>query len=142
MGSAYEGAGKYPEATYATPDFSLFAEKSRFTDDTVLTVALADALLTEERDFAGKLRDYTKKYPERRYGKGFLKRVKGDLSDEFAGKSFTNGSAMRVIPVAWAAKDLEEALNLAAETAKISHDHPEGIKGAQAIASAVYLAKS
>jgi ADP-ribosylglycohydrolase len=141
IGSAYEGAKKYPEVVSAEAGFPLFSEKSKFTDDSVLTIALADALMTPEQNMEEKFREYTLKYPGRWYGKGFLKWVDQDFSDDFVGKSFANGSAMRVAPIGWAGSDLSEVLSLSEKSAKTSHDHPDGIKGAQAIATATYLAK-
>lgn len=141
IGSAYEGAEKYEGVSLPQNDFELFSEKSRFTDDTVLSIAIADILLNKKQDIAEVLRAYTKNYSDRRYGKGYLKWVDKNFSEEFVGKSFWNGSAMRVSPIARTCKNLEEVLSLSKMTAITSHNHPEWIKWAQAIASTAFLAK-
>lgn len=120
-------------------DFPLFDPSSRFTDDTVLTVATADALLSGD-PFAAKYREWYRAYPERGYGERF--RAWASCEDEPPYGSFGNGSAMRVSPVGWAFDDLEEVLEQARLSAAPTHGHPEGIKGAQAVAAAVFLART
>jgi ADP-ribosylglycohydrolase len=122
-----------------TVEFELFTKYSRWTDDTVLTVATAEAIL-RGRDFASSYRAYYRRYPNAGYGAMF--RAWGASDDMGAYGSFGNGSAMRVSPVGWAFGDLETVLGEAAKSAAATHDHPEGIKGAQAVAAAVFLARS
>ncbi len=132
VGSIYEGFGA------GTKDFELFGPGCRFTDDTVCTVAVAECLL-DHGDFADYLRRYVRHYPRAGYGGTF---IHWGLSDDMpAYDSWGNGSAMRVSPCACAASDLREVLVLAERSAAVSHNHPEGIRGAQAIAAAVWLAR-
>jgi ADP-ribosylglycohydrolase len=104
----------------------------------VLTVAVADALMSDG-DFKGQILKYAKRYPNRGFG--------GRFRDWMAEKdpqpygSFGNGSAMRVSPVAWFHDDMEGVLKAARETASVTHNHPEGVKGAQATAAAILLAR-
>jgi len=131
VGSIYEGVGA------GTKDFALFGPGCRFTDDTVCTIAVAECLL-DGGDFADYLRRYVRRYPNAGYGGTF---VHWGLSDDMpAYNSWGNGSAMRVSPCAYAGADLDEMLRLAERSAAVSHNHPEGIRGAQAIASAIRLA--
>ncbi len=119
-------------------DFDLFAEPRRFTDDTVLTVATADALLGDG-DYAAAYRRWGRRYPGAGYG-GMFRHWLGDPRRGPYG-SFGNGAAMRVSPIGWAFDTLDEVLAEAARSAAVSHDHPEGVKGAQAAAAAVHLAR-
>jgi ADP-ribosylglycohydrolase len=134
-------------------DFQLFSSQSRFTDDTVMTIAIADAILNKERHknfitdsieakktYAYKLREYGKKYPDAGYGQMFNEWL---LSQELKPyNSFGNGSAMRVSPIGFAFDSLEDVLKEAKRSAVVTHNHREGIKGAQAVASAVFLART
>ncbi len=119
-------------------NFELFRSNAcQFTDDTVLTIAIADALLTE-RNYAANLKKWARAYPKAGYG-GMFKRW--SQSEDLAPyNSYGNGSAMRVSPVAYVGKSMEEVMELAKETAIVTHSHPEGIKGAQATACAIFLA--
>lgn len=119
-------------------DVRLFGPQFTFTDDTVLTVAVADALLGD-RDYGRAIRSYARRHPRRGYGPGFLRWMQTDGREPYS--SFGNGSAMRVSPVAWALASQDDVLREAARTAECTHNHPEGIKGAQAVALAVYLAR-
>jgi ADP-ribosylglycohydrolase len=121
-----------------TTDFDLFSRGSRFTDDTVLTVAVADCILSGE-SYARAFKDYGRKYPDAGYGGMFWRWLRTDSLQPY--NSFGNGSAMRVSAVGFAFGTLEEVLKEAKKSAEVTHDHPEGIKGAQAIASAIFLAK-
>ena len=122
-----------------TTDFPLFKRETTFTDDTVMTIAIADAIL-HNKDFAQTILDYGKCYPNRGYGTSFFKWLAHDtLAPPY--NSWGNGSAMRVSAVGFAYNDLGIVLDKAAQTAEVTHNHPEGIKGAQAIAVAVYLAR-
>ena len=118
-------------------DFELFTDKSRFTDDTVCSVAVADALMNGN-DFVGKLQYWCRKYPRAGYGGKFNWWLSQDNPKPY--NSWGNGSAMRVSAIGAFAKSTDETLALAEETAIVSHNHPDGIKGAQATALAIYLA--
>lgn len=122
-----------------TKDFELFSPQSRFTDDTVLTIALADSLLSHV-PYPVKLKEYFYHYPNAGYGGRFLLWAGG--SDMKPYNSFGNGSAMRVSPVGWYFDDLSTVLREAGNSAAVTHNHPEGIKGAQATASAIFLART
>ncbi len=120
-------------------DFPLFSATSRFTDDSVLTVATADALLGDA-DYARAYRRWARRYPGAGYGGRFQAWAAADGAGPYG--SFGNGSAMRVAPVAYACTTLEQVEAEAARSAAVTHDHPEGVRGAQALASAVFLARS
>lgn len=120
-------------------DFTLVRDQSRFTDDTVCSIAIADALMNGN-DFVGKLKFWCRKYPKAGYGGNFNWWFRQDNPRPY--NSWGNGSAMRVSAVGAFAKSTEETLALAEESAVVSHDHPEGIKGAQATALAINLALS
>ncbi len=120
-------------------DFPLFDPNCHFTDDTVMTVAVADAILTHA-DYGGKLREWYRLYPQRGYGPRFRKWAASGRIGQGASKG--NGSAMRVSPIGFAFHTLEEVLAQARLTAIPSHNTPEAIGGAQAVASAVFLART
>lgn len=121
-----------------TTDFELFAEKSTFTDDSVLTIAVADCLL-HGIDYVDAFHDYFVAYPNAGYGFRFFGWA--SAGHRLPYNSWGNGSAMRVSPVAYAFDSFEDVLEHAARSARVTHDHPEGVKGAQATAAAVYLAR-
>jgi ADP-ribosylglycohydrolase len=133
IGSVYEG---FP---IKTKDFLLFDPRSRFTDDTVLTVAIADAILTG-RPYLESVRRIGRRYPGAGYGSKFIRWLFSD--DPRPYNSWGNGSAMRVSPVGFAFSSEDEVLDQARMTAEITHNHPEGIKGAQATALSVFLART
>jgi len=119
--------------------FELFSPDSCFTDDTVMTVAIADSLLTGE-DYAVSMRKWGQRYPNRGYGQRFaLWLGNPNLS---ASDSSGNGAAMRVSPIGMFFNGFEDVLAEAERSALASHNHPEAVKGAQAIAASVYLAKN
>lgn len=124
-----------------TEDFELIPPGSRFTDDTVMTLAVAEWLMTDsqhrESTLVECMQRLGRKYPEAGYGGMFRQWLMSDDPKPYG--SFGNGSAMRVSPVGMYAKSIEEALELARITASVTHNHPEGIKGAQAIAACVYM---
>ena len=122
-----------------TTEFALFNDECRFTDDTVLTVALADSIYYGT-DFVDKLKKYYANYPTAGYGARFLQWASSSSRDPY--NSFGNGSAMRVSPVGFAYDSLEEVLEKAEASAAVTHNHIEGIKGAQATAAAVFLART
>ncbi len=132
VGSIYEGK------VIRRKDFDLFTSKSHFTDDTVLTVAVADSILTNE-PYAKSIKKYFNQYPRAGYGGRFISWGFSDSLEPY--NSFGNGSAMRVSPVAYAWDDLESVLKEAERSAAATHNHPEGIKGAQAIAAAIFMAR-
>jgi ADP-ribosylglycohydrolase len=132
IGSVHEGAP--PTAK----DFPLLVARSRFTDDTVLTVAVANAI-REGGDFAASIRRWGRRYPDAGYGGWFQDWLfREDAAPYY---SFGNGSAMRVAAVGWAFDDLDVVLSQATKSAEVTHNHPEGIKGAQAVAAAVLLGR-
>ena len=112
---------------------------SAFTDDTVLTVAVAYFILNEA-DIASSLKKFAEKYFNSSYGAGFRKWIRSWDNKPY--NSFGNGSAMRVSPVGFAYDSVEEVLHQAKRTAEVTHNHPEGIKGARATALAIYLARA
>ncbi|MCC5875455.1 MAG: ADP-ribosylglycohydrolase family protein [Candidatus Sumerlaeia bacterium] len=132
IGSVYEILG------IKTKDFPLFESSSRVTDDSVLTVAVAEAVLTDG-DYLRAIREVGRRHPDAGYGGTFVEWLMGDNPKPY--NSWGNGSAMRVSPVGWAFDSEEDVLREAARSAEISHNHPEGIKGAQAVALAVYMAR-
>ena len=132
-------------------EFELFKANSCFTDDTVMTLAVASALrkwkkgdTIKDKDFAKAvveaMKYFGKKYPHSGYGRKFKAWLTGRSSKPYG--SFGNGSAMRVSPVAWYFDTLEEVEKFAKISAEVTHNHPEGIKGAQATAAAIFLART
>jgi ADP-ribosylglycohydrolase len=121
-----------------TKDFELFSAKCFFTDDTVLTVALADTILTGT-SYVDNLKSFYLWYPGRGYGGSFHNWAKS--SSPMPYNSWGNGAAMRISPVGYAYSDIDTVLQKAAEFTEITHNHPEGIKGGQATAVAIYLAR-
>ena len=119
-------------------DFPLFHHECSFTDDTVLTVAIGDALLEGEA-YASAMRRWARRFPTRGYGIRFAQWFMAASPEPY--NSFGNGSAMRVSPVAWWFDDEARVLAEAERTAACTHDHPEGIRGARAVALAAYLAR-
>jgi ADP-ribosylglycohydrolase len=133
IGSVHERAGT------KTKDFPLFDDDSRFTDDTVLTVAVAAQLL-HGRDYVDLFHEYFHAYPLAGYGGTFIHWAGYRHCEPY--NSWGNGSAMRVSPIGLAGGSLDEVLAKARQSAEVTHNHPEGIRGAQATAVAVYLART
>jgi ADP-ribosylglycohydrolase len=129
---------RFEQRNLRAKEFSLFHPDCRFTDDTVHTVALAESLLTG-RPFASLLKEFFFAYPGAGYGGRF--RSWASSPDVTPYLSFGNGAAMRVSPVAWYFNDLGTVVAEARKSAEITHNHPEGIKGAQAVATAIFLAR-
>lgn len=127
-----------------TEDFELLPAGSRFTDDTVMTLAVAEWLMSDpthsEHALVECMQRLGRKYSDAGYGEMFRRWLAADNPKPY--NSFGNGSAMRVSPVGLYANSMEEALELARITASVSHNHPEGIKGAQAIAASIYLKRT
>ncbi len=132
VGSVYEWDN------HCSKDFPLFTDRSFFTDDSVLTIALAEAIL-EQGDYAALMRRYGRRYPDAGYG-GMFRRWLGD-SSMGPYRSFGNGAAMRVSPVGWAYATLDDTLQQARAYTAVTHDHPEGIKGAQAVAGSIWMGR-
>ena len=120
-------------------NFELFTDECAFTDDTICTCAIADALL-KSKDFGESLHEWCRLYPHPKgsYGGRFAQWVHSDNPQPYG--SFGNGSAMRVSPVGWACKRRNNLLDMAEKTAICTHNHPEGIKGARTVALAIYVA--
>lgn len=122
-------------------DFELLPRGSRFTDDTVMTLAVARWLMEDATHSSTKLvtimQDMGRCYSNAGYGGSFIRWIFSDNPQPY--NSWGNGSAMRVSPVGLIASNIDEALQLAKITASVTHNHPEGIKGAQAIAACVFL---
>lgn len=142
VGSPYEFTGR----SIKTTDFPLFSTRSRFTDDTVMTCAVAQALLEkpgteqEERDhLMDAMHSLGREFPKAGYGQRFVLWVYGRKRQPLG--SFGNGSAMRVSAVGWMYDTLAEVEHHAAISAAVSHNHPEGIKGAQSVAGSIFLAR-
>ena len=138
-------------------EFPLFSRYSEFTDDTVMTIAVADAFLEcladkgkcrisdlDEDDLKVKLvekmQDYGRRYPYAGYGGNFAYWLEDENPQPY--NSFGNGSAMRVSSVAWLFDDIISVVNAARISAEVTHNHPEGIKGAQVTAAAIFLART
>ena len=132
IGSSYEFKNVKSE------DFNLFPLGTYFTDDSVLTAATMDALLFD-LDYTEVYQEFGQLYPNRAYGGDFKSWIYSKKPKPY--KSWGNGSAMRVSPIGWYCENLEDVLTEAKKSAEVTHNHPEGIKGAQAAASAVYLAR-
>lgn len=131
-----------------TKEFPLFCKYSHFTDDSVMTIAVAEALLDfrfrEDEDIKAGLvesmRKWGKKYPDAGYGRKFYHWLRARHPEPYG--SYGNGSAMRVSSAGWLFDTLSETRHMARLTAEVTHNHPEGIKGAEATASAIFLART
>ena len=129
----------YERDPIKTTDFPLFQEESTFTDDTVLTIATACSIL-RGLDYGRAYKLIGSCYPNAGYGGSFINWLLSDDCSPY--NSWGNGSAMRVSPVGFAFDSAEEVLVEARKTAEVTHNHPEGIKGAQATALAIFLART
>ena len=143
VGSPYE----FDHNNYKHKDFPLLSEKSHFTDDTVMTVAVAVGLIDgkglPERTFCAvqhEMRFWGREYPHAGYGGMFRRWLHAENPKPYG--SFGNGSAMRVAAAGWLFDTLDKTLEMAKVTAEVTHNHPEGIKGAQATAAAIFLART
>jgi ADP-ribosylglycohydrolase len=133
IGSVYEWKN------IKTKQFDLFSPDCCFTDDTVLSVALAESILTGA-DYPSLMRAYYRRYPGAGYGGFFHRWAQAHESQPY--NSWGNGAAMRISSVGFAFNTLDEVLVRAAEYTAVTHNHPEGIKGAQATAAAIFLART
>lgn len=125
-----------------TKDFPLYQKGSRFTDDTVMTLAIANWLIkgkNSKQVLIDNVKYFGNRYPNAGYGGMFREWLKSENPQSY--DSWANGSAMRVSPVAWVGDTLEEVQKLSKLSAEITHSHPEGIKGALATSDAIYLAR-
>ncbi|WP_254613466.1 ADP-ribosylglycohydrolase family protein [Streptococcus suis] len=141
IGSRFEGRNN------KSKEFDLFHPTCRFTDDSVMTAAVAASFLVLNEPFEDleealvlNMKDFGKLYPRAGYGPQFKKWLESKGTDPY--NSFGNGSAMRVSACGHVGKSLEETLHLAERVASVTHNHPEGIKGAQAVAGAIFLART
>ena len=132
-----------------TKNFDLFTSGCGFTDDSVMTIAVMDALMKCGKDFSriafniqliNSMQSWGRKYPGAGYGSSFYTWIFDD--DPLPYNSWGNGSAMRVSPVGWWCDTLEKTLRLAEWSAEVTHNHPEGIKGAQSTAASIFLART
>lgn len=133
IGSVYE------HYQIKTKEFPLFHPLCCFTDDSVLTIAIAKAIL-EDHDYRNAVREMAQRYPDAGYGGSFIRWVHSSNPKPY--NSWGNGSAMRVSPVGFSFDKADTVLREAAGTAEISHNHPEGVKGAQSTALAIFLART
>ncbi|RLC65491.1 MAG: hypothetical protein DRI48_06630 [Chloroflexi bacterium] len=122
-----------------TVEFPLFSERSTFTDDTVLTVAVAYAILNG-LEYGATIKAFGRRYPYAGYGANFYQWLQKPGIQPY--NSWGNGSAMRVSPVGYAFEGVDKELEEARRSAEVTHNHPEGIKGAEATAVAIYLART
>lgn len=122
-----------------TKEFELFSSESFYTDDSVLTIAMADAIINEY-DYGLVMKDYYYRYPDAGYGGLFHDWALTPGSQPY--NSWGNGSAMRTSPVGFALDNLDDVLSMAEFYAAYTHNHPDGIKGAQATSASIFLARS
>jgi ADP-ribosylglycohydrolase len=132
IGSPYEYLG------YKGRDFPLFSERSCFTDDTVLTVAVADAVL-HGLNFTQTLKQYGRRYPDAGYGGSFYNWMLSDSTEPY--KSWGNGCAMRTSPIGFLYDDESSVLTVSRKCSAVTHNHHEGIRGSQAVSIGIYLAR-
>lgn len=131
-----------------TKEFPLFSRYSCFTDDSVMTIAVAEALLDTlgqpdesiSAELVASMQKWGRKYPLAGFGGMFRRWLQNDNPKPYG--SYGNGSAMRVSSAGWLFDDLDTTRRMAALTASVTHNHPEGIKGAEAAASAIFLART
>ena len=145
---------RYEFLNHKSKDFEMFNKYCRFTDDSVCTMAVAETLIKNypidysdeglnnlKKDLVENLIKRVKEYPDVGYGGKFYEWASSEGKHE-PYNSWGNGSAMRVSPVGWIANSEEEVMKLAKATAEVTHNHPEGIKGAQAIAMCIFMARN
>jgi len=131
-----------------TKKFPLFSGGSQFTDDSVMTVAVAEALLDSQggddevirEALVASMMKWGHRYPDAGYGMMFYRWLQSERPEPYG--SYGNGSAMRVSAAGWLFDTLEETRHAALLTAEVSHNHPEGVKGAEAVASAIWMARN
>lgn len=131
-----------------TKEFELFSEGSQFTDDTVMTVAVAEALMISleqpseiiKKHVINAMRDWGKRYPDAGYGFRFGQWLESENPQPY--NSWGNGSAMRASAAGWLYQDLNDTMHVARLTAEVTHNHDEGIKGAEATAAAIWCLRN
>ena len=128
----------YEFDNYRAKDFEFFGRRADFTDDTVCTIAVSDVLLNQ-RDPAQTLAAWCRRYPGRGYGSMFARWI--DAREQRPYNSFGNGAAMRVSPAGLLARTLDEGLAMSRRVTEVTHNHPEGLKGAAATVHAIFLAR-
>ncbi len=128
----------YEFNNHRSKEFPLFGNGCDYTDDTVLTVAVADCVM-RNGNYSESIKSYARKHPARGYGGMFAQWIRSENMDAY--NSWGNGSAMRVSAVGFAFDDLQSVVTEAKRSAEVTHNHPEGIKGAQATAVAIYMAR-
>ncbi|MFN7026861.1 MAG: ADP-ribosylglycohydrolase family protein [Pseudorhizobium sp.] len=133
IGSRFEGQAAPPK------EFQLLHPSCRFTDDTVCTLAVAEALMQEPRDFAASLRTYVRRYPGAGYGALFFRWATTNSS---AYGSWGNGAPMRTSAVGWLSSSLNDVLRLSEEQASVTHDHPDAVAASQAVALSIFCLRS
>ena len=145
IGSPYE----FNSHNYKAKDFPLLSTRSHFTDDSVMTLAVAEAFMRAGLDADDEsitnslfrvMPEIGKRYPRCGYGGMFMHWIMSGKAEPY--NSFGNGSAMRVSSVAWLYNDMEAVRRAARLSAEVSHNHPEGVKGAESVASAIFLART
>jgi type I restriction enzyme M protein len=128
-------------------EFTLFTEECYTTDDSIMTLAIAKAILACSGDYAhleknavSYMQKFCRCYPDAEYGERFYDWILKKYPKPY--NSFGNGAAMRVSPCGFAAKTMEEAIALSKAVTKVTHNHPEGMKAAEAVSAAIFLARS
>jgi ADP-ribosylglycohydrolase len=130
-------------------DFEFFTPECEFTDDTVMTIAVAEALMDAGKDADEKtvkaeliksMKKWGKRYPDAGYGARFINWVLTEDPEPYG--SYGNGSGMRVSPVGWLYDTIERTREVARWTSEVTHNHPEGIKGAESTAAAIFMARN
>ena len=132
----------YERRNIKTKDFPLFSSNCRITDDTVMTIAIAEGLMNggKSDDYINAMKRLGRMYPKAGYGGRFKDWLRSDSRMPY--NSWGNGSAMRVSPIGWYFNSLDETEKAAEVSASVTHNHPEGIKGAKATASAIFLSRT
>ena len=137
---------RFERSNIKSTDFELFTNQSRFTDDSVMTLAIARALLDCDADpqraedaAIRSMQEFGRTWPWAGYGGRFIRWLASDDPQPY--DSYGNGAAMRVSPCAWAADSLEKALDLARRVTRVTHGHPESIRAAEAVTSAIWMAR-
>jgi len=137
---------KYEFHNHRSKDFEFFGEGCKFTDDSVMTIAVAKALMESKKDYTDLseqaikwVREIGLKYPFCGYGFMFFNWLYRKDPQPYG--SYGNGAAMRISPVGWVSKDIDQAKELSRKVTEITHNHPEGIKGAECVAIAIFLAR-
>ena len=131
--------------------YEVFHEDCQFTDDTVMTAGVAEGLMDAGKDadidtvkkcVVRSMRKYGQRYPRAGYGRRFFRWVLGLEEETVPYNSYGNGSAMRVSSAGWLYDSLDRTREVARATAEVSHNHPEGVKGAESVAAAIYMART